>query len=302
MATSNDTRVRVEGLSKIIASVLPASGALSTPRVRAAFMARLSSIIPASTGFGMSIRSRKCRTPLPVMTPPPSAGRGCALASRAQARSMRATASAISASPMISGGNSRTTLSPAATVSIFSARRRRPSRTAGGTMRRPISRPSPRTSAITAGMAVLDLGEPLLEQQAHLAHMLEEARRQHHVEHGVADRHGERIAAEGRAVRARRSCPWPASAVARQAPTGKPPPSALATAMMSGVDAGALIGEQVAGAADAGLHLVEDQQQAVLVAQLAQAAQEARRRHAHAALALDRLDQDGARSAGRSPS
>ena len=41
--------------------------------------------------------------------------------------------------------------------------------------------------------------------------------------------------------------------------------------MMSGVDAGTLIGEQLAGAAHAGLHLVEDQQQAVLVAERAQA-------------------------------
>ena len=40
--------------------------------------------------------------------------------------------------------------------------------------------------------------------------------------------------------------------------------------MMSGADAGVLVGEQFAGAADAGLHLVEDQQQAVLVAKLAQ--------------------------------
>src|SRR5262249_34834954 len=43
---------------------------------------------------------------------------------------------------------------------------------------------------------------------------------------------------------------------------------------------------------DAGLHLVEDQQQSVLVADLAQRAQEARRRRAHAAFTLDRLDQD----------
>ena len=44
-----------------------------TPRARSAFMARLLSISPASTGFGMSMRSRKCRTPFAVMTPP-SAG------------------------------------------------------------------------------------------------------------------------------------------------------------------------------------------------------------------------------------
>ena len=70
MATSNETRVRVEGLSNTIASVLPASGDAFDRRARAAFIARLLSISPASTGFGMSVRSRKCRTPFAVMTPP----------------------------------------------------------------------------------------------------------------------------------------------------------------------------------------------------------------------------------------
>ena len=82
--------------------------------------------------------------------------------------------------------------------------------------------------------------------------------------------------------------------MARQAPTGKPPPSALARRHNVGRDAGVLIAEQVAGAADAGLDLVEDQQQAVLVAQLAQALEESVRQHAHAALAHHRLDHDGA--------
>ena len=57
-------------------------------------------------------------------------------------------------------------------------------------------------------------------------------------------------------------------------------------------DADALVGEEIAGAAHAGLHLVERQQQAVLVAELAQRLEERLRRRAHAALALHRLDQD----------
>ena len=61
---------------------------------------------------------------------------------------------------------------------------------------------------------------------------------------------------------------------------------------MSGATPRALIGEQFAGAADAGLHFVEDQQQAALVAELAQRSQKFRRHHAHAALAHHRLDDD----------
>ena len=57
-------------------------------------------------------------------------------------------------------------------------------------------------------------------------------------------------------------------------------------------DARPLVGEQLAGAPHAALHLVIDEQQAVLVAQCAQALEEAGRRRADAALALDRLDED----------
>ena len=59
-----------------------------------------------------------------------------------------------------------------------------------------------------------------------------------------------------------------------------------------GRDADALIGEQFAGAAHAALHFVEDQHQAVLVAQRAQRSEERRLDDAHAAFAHQRLDQD----------
>ena len=59
-----------------------------------------------------------------------------------------------------------------------------------------------------------------------------------------------------------------------------------------GLHAPVLAGEHAAGAADARLHFVEDQQDAVLVAQRAQAGEEAVGRHDVAAFALDRLDQD----------
>ena len=62
-----------------------------------------------------------------------------------------------------------------------------------------------------------------------------------------------------------------------------------------GLDAVVLVGEPLAGAAHAGLDLVEDQQHAALVAQLAQPGEVIRRRDVDAALALDRLDQDRGR-------
>ena len=118
-------------------------------------------------------------------------------------------------------------------------------------------------------IAVLDLGEPLLEQEADALDAIEEAVGQHHVEHRVARRHRERIAAEGRAVRAG------GHALAgflggEERADRKAAAERLGERHDVGRNAGPLIGEQLAGAAHAALHLVEDQQQAVLVAQRAQ--------------------------------
>ena len=120
---------------------------------------------------------------------------------------------------------------------------------------------------------------------------LEEPLAQHHVEHRVADRHGERIAAEGRAVAARRHAGRsPLGGQAR--PHGKTAADALGDRHDVGADAGPFVGEEPPGAAHAALHLVEHQQQAMLVAKLAQRPQVRLRQHPDAALALHRLQQD----------
>src|SRR5258708_8180654 len=82
---------------------------------------------------------------------PRSCGLSCRWAMRAQARSMRLTASAISSSLTISGGSSRTTLSPAATVIILSAPSSSTSSALSTTAPRPTRSPSPRSSAMTLG-------------------------------------------------------------------------------------------------------------------------------------------------------
>ena len=72
---------------------------------------------------------------------------------------------------------------------------------------------------------------------------------------------------------------------------GKPPPIDLARQIMSGCDA-----EVFARAAPSelctGFHFVEDQQRAVFVADLAQALQETRLRHAETDVHQDRLEDD----------
>ena len=93
------------------------------------------------------------------------------------------------------------------------------------------------------------------------------------VEHRERGRARERVAAERRRVRTRRGRRSPcASLVAGHAwrRSGTPPPSPLASVITSGAHVLLLVAEEGAGAADAGLHLVEDQHRAGVVAQSAQ--------------------------------
>ena len=79
--------------------------------------------------------------------------------------------------------------------------------------------------------------------------------------------------------------------VAQTAPTGKPLPMRLGHRHDVGHDAGVLEAEPLAGAAEAGLDLVDHQQQAALVAQLADAAEVLGVGGYDAALALHGLEQ-----------
>ena len=93
----------------------------------------------------------------------------------------------------------------------------------------------------------------------------------------------------------------PASPRAMVAPIGMPPPRPLARVTTSGVTPsanGSWWANQAPGAADAGLHLVEPEQRAVLRGDLARRGEVAVRRHVHAGLALDGLEDDGRRLVG----
>ena len=126
MPTSNETRVRVEGRSKIIASVLPASGreAGSAPLTRAAFIA--AAVVEDAAQFPARKLEQIEEMPRGAMNGRVhSLNRFQFIATTnrswmaAQAASSRRTPSAISSSATIRGGKTRTTLSPAGMTSSF---------------------------------------------------------------------------------------------------------------------------------------------------------------------------------------
>ena len=181
----------------------------------------------------------------------------------------------------------------------FADQRRRPARSApdrpsagGSSLRVPGSgtltiRPRSSRSAPTAAASI-----PVLEADAEhqpaaadLAHAVEReqavAQRRRRARARRAAGPGRRRSRAPRAPPRRRPAPpakvepWspgsstsPASGVVRQAPIGKPPPSALARGQHVGPHRGLLVGPERAGPPHPGLDLVEDQQRPGLVAGL----------------------------------
>ena len=141
-------------------------------------------------------------------------------------------------------------------------------------------------------MAVDDRIEPVAQIAADGGHPVQETRFQHHVQDRVADRHGQRIPAIGGTVAAgAHSLRGP---LGRQKGTErKPAADALGDAHHIGGDPGPFMGEQLAGAAIAGLDLVKVQQKAELVADLPQGPEIVEIVRPDPAFPLDRFDMDG---------
>src|SRR5437016_136303 len=143
-------------------------------------------------------------------------------------------------------------------------------------------------------MLVLEARELLLEGNPQTLDAGEKAIGEDDIEHRIADRHGKRIAAESRAMgaggHAQRRFFGRETSTHREAAA-----DALGNRHDVGGDARPLVGEELAGAPDAALDLIEHQENAVLVAQFAQGSELVWRQRADAALALDRLDENAGR-------
>ncbi|CDX50950.1 hypothetical protein MPL3365_130224 [Mesorhizobium plurifarium] len=291
MPTSKDTRVRVDGLSKIMASTLPSSGFERSPALSLVFRATASSSIERRSPAETADRSVKWRTLIGRFQ---KLFRGFGRNSVGQALGAGANALQRLADLRVGNGERRQEADDIVArrhgKQVLVAQRHVHLGVGHDAFQAEHQAGSP-DALDDVGKFVRDPGQSLFQKQRLALHVLEETVGQHHVEHGVADRHRQRIAAEGGAVHAgghagRRLVRGEAGAHREAAA------DALGDRHQVGRDAGPLMREQFSGAADAALDLVEDQKQAVLVAQLAQPLQGLRRHRADAALALHRLDQD----------
>ena len=153
------------------------------------------------------------------------------------------------------------------------------------------SRPAPRVPTTRSSPSAATRGDEVL---AGLAGVVEQALGGDGVEDGQPGRTGQRVPAERRAVHARREHPADVGSEGDEGADGHAAAEALGEGDGVGDDTRLLEGEPRPGAADAGLDLVEDEQGACLVGDLAGRLQVAGGGGEHAALPLHRLEDDGA--------
>jgi hypothetical protein len=148
------------------------------------------------------------------------------------------------------------------------------------------------TPARHARVGLGECAQPAEQPRPELCAALDELLFLDHLEHGVGRRAGDRVADVGAAVVSRLH-----RLGDRLAAEERRDREAAAEALAEGQDVGhhglVLEREHLARASDPGLDLVENQQRAVRVTQLAQPAQVAVGRNVHAAFSLDGLDDEG---------
>ena len=121
-------------------------------------------------------------------------------------------------------------------------------------------------------MARCNSGQQVAHDVGAAAHILKKAGCRHLVKNHLGHRHGQRVAGKGRAVRSG-GHGVADSVTCDDRANRKPAAKALCHGYDIRRDAGCLIGEQCAGPANAGLHLVSDDQRAELIRRRANAAQ-----------------------------
>ena len=143
-------------------------------------------------------------------------------------------------------------------------------------------------------VAVLKLGQPLLHQKADILHILQKRRLSNDVQHRIANRHTEWIATIGRAMGAGRHA-FGGFRGGHECTHGKPTANAFGHRHDVWRNARPFMGKKLARAPNAALHLIKNQQQAMLVAQLTQAPEALGWQHPHTSFALHGLHQNGRR-------
>src|SRR5215470_39188 len=181
IAMSKETRVRVEGLSKIIASILPASGGSPAvrPRRDCFFIVRLASTMPRNSRAGMSISSRKCGCccslgrPLHLpMLPRLFEVRRCAIDPLNGFDDVRVGGNKWrkQAYDVVAGGGRQQSLGPQRVnkFSVWHLHTQSHQQSLAAQL------------ADCRGMPIFDLGKTLLEQQRFASHFLEESGLEHY--------------------------------------------------------------------------------------------------------------------------